>query len=76
VSDEYDKGLIKDPAAFDRLCHDMASMIAGTPLTQWHDFVSDKNLSPVMTMALNALFNGAAARNAGPLKQADAGEDA
>jgi hypothetical protein len=54
----------------------MASMIAGTPLTQWHDFVSDKNLSPVMTMALNALFNGAAARNAGPLKQADAGEDA
>ncbi len=75
VSDEYDKGLIKDPVAFDRLCHDMASMIAGTPLTQWHDFVSDKNLSPVMTMALNALFNGAAARKAGPLEQAGTGED-
>ncbi|MDT8379387.1 MAG: adenosylcobinamide amidohydrolase [Desulfotignum sp.] len=62
VSDEYDKGLVKDPEAFDMLCHDMASMIAGKPLDQWHDFVFGRNLSPVMTMALNALFNGAAAR--------------
>jgi hypothetical protein len=65
VSDEYDKGLIKDPAAFDMLCHDLASMIAGKPLAQWHDFVSDPDLSPVLAMALNALFNGAAARQPG-----------
>jgi ABC-type Fe3+-hydroxamate transport system substrate-binding protein/adenosylcobinamide amidohydrolase len=75
VSDEYDKGLIRDSAAFEMLCHDTASMIAGKPLEQWHDFVSDSNLSPVMTMALNALFNGAAARQAGQAGQAGAGED-
>jgi hypothetical protein len=57
------------------LCHDTASMIAGKPLEQWHDFVSGRNLSPVMTMALNALFNGASARQERQEEQAGDGED-
>ncbi|MEX1299905.1 MAG: adenosylcobinamide amidohydrolase [Desulfotignum sp.] len=60
VSDEYDKGLIKNLDAFDMQCLETAFMIAGEPLKTWQSFVSDPDVPPVVAMALNALFNGAA----------------
>ncbi len=67
VSDEYDKGLIKNLDAFEMLCRDTATMIAGEPLQTWHPFVSDPDVPPVIALALNTLFNGAAAQNGGSL---------
>jgi adenosylcobinamide amidohydrolase/ABC-type Fe3+-hydroxamate transport system substrate-binding protein len=67
VSDEYDKGLIKNLDAFDMLCRDTAAMIAGEPLQTWQSFVSDPDVPPVVAMALNALFNGAAGQRGGSL---------
>jgi predicted peroxiredoxin len=67
VSDEYDKGLIKNLDAFEMLCRDTAAMIAGKPVTTWQSFVSNPDVPPVMTMALNTLFNGAAGQHGGSL---------
>jgi hypothetical protein len=67
VSDEYDKGLIKNLDAFDMQCLETAFMIAGEPLKTWQSFVSDPDVPPVVAMALNALFNGAAGQRGGSL---------
>jgi adenosylcobinamide amidohydrolase len=66
VSDEYDKGLIKDLGAFEQTCRETAEMIAAKPLETWQVFVTRPKVPRVIAMALDALFNGAVGQG-GPL---------
>lgn len=58
VSDEYEKGLIRDLSAFDAACRHTAEDIAGKPVPAFRDLVAPENLPPVLETALNALLNG------------------
>jgi iron complex transport system substrate-binding protein len=66
VSDEYDKGLIKDLGAFEQTCRETAEMTAAKPLETWQVFVTRPEVPRVIAMALDALFNGAVGQG-GPL---------
>jgi iron complex transport system substrate-binding protein len=60
VSDDYDKGLVKNLDAFDMMCRETAILIAGEPLQTWQPFITGQDVPRVIAMALDALFNGAA----------------
>ena len=57
VSDDVERGLIRDLGLFDALCHQVASEIAGRELTVLEELIGDE-FPQITRMALNAIFNG------------------
>ncbi len=58
VSDDYERGLIRDLTAFQTWARAMAEQTAGGPITAYDDLISSADLPPVLDIALNALANG------------------
>jgi ABC-type Fe3+-hydroxamate transport system substrate-binding protein/adenosylcobinamide amidohydrolase len=57
LSDDYEKGLIKDISSFEKLSHSIALEICANNMKNTKDIVKNK-LPLVIKIALNALFNG------------------
>ncbi|MFO7749126.1 MAG: helical backbone metal receptor [Desulfobacteraceae bacterium] len=58
VSDDFEKGLVKDLSAFETLAVTMARQISGKPVDSLKPLVKDPEVPRVLSTALNALFNG------------------
>ncbi len=58
ISDDYEKGLIKDISSFKLWCNDIAKEIAGEKIENMIDFIADKDMPRVPRMALNSILNG------------------
>ncbi|MFO7971940.1 MAG: adenosylcobinamide amidohydrolase [Desulfobacterales bacterium] len=58
ISDNYEKGLIKDLSAYELWCRLIAEDIAGKKIEQMRELVSMEDLPIVLNMALNAVLNG------------------
>ena len=59
LSDEYEKGLIKDLSLFNGWCRSVSSQIAGKPVEKLEDLLMDEDIPLVLKTALNAVFTGA-----------------
>jgi len=59
LSDDYEKGLIKDLASYDRWCRDVAWQIAGKEFENMKNFVEADDIPVVLKKALNGILNGA-----------------
>ena len=62
ISDDYQKGLIKDLSAFEAFSRDIATDICGCDMDELKPMIQ-KELPHVITMGLNALLNGVHYRN-------------
>ncbi|MCP4020710.1 MAG: ABC transporter substrate-binding protein [Desulfobacteraceae bacterium] len=62
ISDEYEKGLIKDLTFFKSWCKSIAAEIARQPVTEIENLVQQQDLPIVFKTALNAIFTGALER--------------
>ena len=62
ISDEYEKGLIKDLSSFHIWCRQIADNIAGYKIEKVKDLISDNTLPVTIKAALNAILTGARAR--------------
>lgn len=58
LSDEYEKGLIKDLALFNEWCFVVASKIAGHPVEHIEQLIEDDNMPVVLKKAMNTVFTG------------------
>lgn len=58
LSDDYDKGLVKDLTLFKAWARRVAESVSGKAIPEMKDFADTQDLSPVMGIALNALMNG------------------
>lgn len=58
LSDAWERGQIKDLTAFEAWCVSVASGIAGRPVAQIEDLVTEEGLPRVLETALNAVFTG------------------
>ncbi|HKK91038.1 MAG TPA: adenosylcobinamide amidohydrolase, partial [Desulfobacteraceae bacterium] len=58
VSDDFEKGLVKDLSAFETLAVTIAQKISGKPVDTLKPLVKDPEVPRVLSIALNALFNG------------------
>ncbi|OEU68615.1 MAG: adenosylcobinamide amidohydrolase, partial [Desulfobacterales bacterium S5133MH16] len=58
LSDNHEKGLVKDLSAYQLWCHLIAEDIAGKKFRQMKEFVYIEDMPVVMKMALNAVLNG------------------
>ncbi|MCP3875488.1 MAG: ABC transporter substrate-binding protein [Desulfobacteraceae bacterium] len=58
LSDEYEKGLIKDLSLFDDWCKSIASRISNQNVSAIEDHVHDDRIPVVLETALNAVFTG------------------
>lgn len=61
ISDEYEKGLVKDLTLFDTFCRTTASQIAGRPVEYIQNYLGDKDIPTVLKTALNTLVSGSLA---------------
>ena len=59
LSDNYEKGLIKDLSTYELWCRLIAEDIAGKKIEQMKELVFMDDLPVVLKMALNAVLNGA-----------------
>ena len=59
ISDDYQKGLILDLAAFSEACGQTAQEIAGKPIQNPKQWIKDPSMPPVVRTALNAIIEGA-----------------
>ena len=59
LSDDYEKGLIKDLTSYDRWCKYIAWEIAGKKFEDMKDFVEGDYIPLVLKKALNGILNGA-----------------
>ena len=59
LSDDYEKGLIKNLASYDLWCRDVAWQIAGEEFEDMKDFVGEDDIPVVLKKALNGILNGA-----------------
>ena len=59
LSDDYEKGLIKNLASYDLWCRDVAWQIAGEEFEDMKDFVKADDIPVVLKKALNGILNGA-----------------
>lgn len=59
LSDEYEKGLIKDLTLFNAWCTQVASHIAGKQVDRIQDYITDPDIPRVLKMALNTMISGA-----------------
>lgn len=62
ISDEYEKGLIKNLNSFYAWCKKIADTIAGYEIEGIKDLVSDETIPRTIKTALDAIMNGAQAR--------------
>jgi len=58
LSDDYEKGLIKDLSAYRLWCKMIAGDIAGKKIEKMREFVGLDNMPVVLKMALTAVLNG------------------
>lgn len=58
LSDDYEKGLIKDLTLFETLCRETVRLISGTKVDRMKPIVTRKDVPLVIGTAINALFNG------------------
>ncbi len=58
LSDDYEKGLLKDLSSYERWCQNIAEDIAGKEIADMSEFVDQDDLPVVLKMALNAILNG------------------
>ncbi|MEA1948223.1 MAG: adenosylcobinamide amidohydrolase [Thermodesulfobacteriota bacterium] len=58
ISDNYEKGLVKNLSTYQLWCHLMAEEIAGKKMDQMRELVSMDDMPVVLKMALNAILNG------------------
>jgi len=59
MSDEYQKGRVKDTRTFKQWCQTIARDIAGKDIEGIKELVTDKNIPIILKTALNAIFTGA-----------------
>ena len=59
LSDEYEKGLVRDLTVYENQCRLTAEAIAGGPIPSVADLLAVEDLPPVLAMTLNAVLNGA-----------------
>ena len=59
VSDEYEKGLIKDLTLFNTWCQTIASRISGSPIDTLQDYLAGQDIPIVLKTALNTMIAGA-----------------
>ena len=62
ISDEYEKGLIKNLTSFNMWCKKIATHIAGVDIKEIKDMISDDSLPITLKTALDAILTGAQAR--------------
>jgi ABC-type Fe3+-hydroxamate transport system substrate-binding protein/adenosylcobinamide amidohydrolase len=62
ISDEYEKGLIKNLSSFNIWCKKIADNIAGYEIKKVKDMVSDDTIPITIKAAFNAILTGAQAR--------------
>ena len=62
LSDAHERGLVSNLEPFALWCRGMAGEIGGKEITHWAEPIQDEALPAALRMALNALLNGAAAR--------------
>lgn len=62
LSDEYEKGLIKDLTLFEQWCHSIAQDIAKKPIPEIRDLVGDNEMPYILKTALDSIFTGAVER--------------
>lgn len=67
LSDDYEKGLIKDLTLFETLCRDVAQMVAGKEIQEMKPIVTRQDMPAVIVKAVNALFNGVYYRGEAPI---------
>lgn len=65
VSDDAQRGLIRDLSPFESLCRSVAEDIARRPVGDLEDLAGGDNLPEALSMALNALLNGVYLRQEG-----------
>jgi len=70
ISDDYEKGLIKDLRPFHRWCKQIAEKIAGRRIEYVKEMVQDDSIPVVIQSALDAVLSGAQAR-LNPVKAAE-----
>ena len=59
LSDDYEKGLIRDISSFEKLSDSIALEICANNMKDTKEIINNKqNLPHVIKIALNALFNG------------------
>ncbi|MBF0203186.1 MAG: adenosylcobinamide amidohydrolase [Desulfamplus sp.] len=58
LSDDYEKGLIKDLTLFETMCMDVARLIAGKEIQKMKPIITRNDVPTVIAKAINALFNG------------------
>jgi len=58
ISDDYEKGLLKDLSLYMQWCQATAEEIAGKKIERMQAFNETENLPVVLKMAMNALLNG------------------
>jgi iron complex transport system substrate-binding protein len=63
MSDDYEKGLIKDLSSFEEFSNTIAMEICGNNMEETKQIVNNPELPIVIEIALNALFNGIYHRN-------------
>jgi adenosylcobinamide amidohydrolase len=62
LSDNHEKGLVKDLSSYEQWCRLIAEDIAGKKIEQMKDLVSMDDMPVVLKMALNAVLNGVSLR--------------
>ena len=65
ISDDYERGLIKDLKEFRKQCTYIAREISGNEDLETVELVEDENIPTVIKMALNAMLNGLCNREEG-----------
>jgi hypothetical protein len=63
LSDDYEKGLIKDLIFYNEWCKEIAENIAGKQIDKLDDLVQAKDIPVVLKSALNAILNGVSHRS-------------
>ncbi len=58
ISDEYEKGLIKDLTLFNLWCEKTAAKIAGEKVSSIPDYLADQQIPLVLKTALNTIITG------------------
>jgi hypothetical protein len=65
LSDDYERGLIRDLEAFHSWGRSVAGEIAGRPVPELKDFIEEEGIPEVLRYALNVLANGLIHRKTG-----------
>ena len=59
LSDNYEKGLVRDLGLYEQWCCNVAGKISGNKIMKTIPMITDKKIPQVLKMALNAVFTGA-----------------